>query len=330
MEEHTTADTAQSPSEGHSQGHPLQAVETAIRQVIVGQTQTIRHVLVALLADGHVILEGAPGLAKTTLIKALAQAMALQFQRIQFAPDLLPSDIVGTRIYEARTFTTRLGPIMANLVLADEINRAPAKVQAALLEAMQERQVTIAEHTHHLPQPFMVLATQNPLEQEGTYPLPEAQVDRFLLKILVDYPNAQEESQLLQRYLSGARPAIEAMLAAEDLAKLRAQVQAVQIHPDLQNYCIELVRATRPGVGQPKLLHNLVEYGASPRAVLALADCSRALAFLNGRTYVTPEDIHELAPPIFRHRVLPSFAAEADDIDSEAIIERLLAVVPLP
>ena len=312
------------------QQNSIQRVQAAIHQTIVGQTTTIRHVLVALLADGHVLLEGAPGLAKTTLIKSLAQALALQFNRIQFTPDLLPSDIVGTRIYEAGEFTTRLGPIMSNLVLADEINRAPAKVQAALLEAMQERQVTIAEETHQLPAPFMVLATQNPLEQEGTYPLPEAQVDRFLLKVLVDYPKRDEETQLLRRHLAGDRGSIEAVLQASELAEIRAQVRAVQLHPELQQYCVDLVRATRNDKHQPKALQGLLDYGASPRAVLALADCSRALAFINGRSYVTPEDIHELVPPIFRHRLLPSFAAEADDIDGEAIIARLLSVVPLP
>lgn len=313
-----------------STAQPLRLVEAEIGKILVGQRDLVRRLLIGLLCDSHLLLEGVPGLAKTTVIKTLARAMAATFSRIQFTPDLLPADILGTRIYEAGVFTTRQGPIFAQVVLADEINRAPAKVQSALLEAMQERQVTIGQETFALPSPFLVLATQNPLEQEGTYPLPEAQTDRFLMKVKVGYPAAAEERQILDRALSREQPRIQPVL---DLTALRAAqdaVQGVYIDDRLKDYCVSVVRASRDPKAAGVAMAGLIEVGASPRAVIGLALAARAHAFLDGRGFVTPQDIKAIAPDVLRHRLQPSYEAEAEGLDSDALVARLLEHVPVP
>jgi len=310
---------------------PLRLVEAEIGKVLVGQRDLVRRLLVALLCDGHVLLEGLPGLAKTTVVKALAGAISASFKRIQFTPDLLPADIIGSRIYENGKFTTRLGPIVAQIVLADEINRAPAKVQAALLEAMQERQITIGEESHKLPSPFLVLATQNPIEQEGTYPLPEAQTDRFLLKVRVGYPSAAEERMVLERALLRVQPTVSPVLTVEALAQAREGCAAVHLDERLRDYCVTLVRATRDAKAAGiKELEGLIQTGASPRAVIALAQAARAQAFLDGRSFTTPQDVKALAPDVLRHRIAPSYEAEAEGLDADALIARLLEHVPVP
>ena len=310
---------------------PLRLVEAEIAKVLVGQRDLVRRLLIGLLADGHLLLEGLPGLAKTTVVKTLAQALAANFSRIQFTPDLLPADIVGTRIYQGGSFTTRKGPIFAQIVLGDEINRAPAKVQSALLEAMQERQVTIGEETFPLPRPFLVLATQNPIEQEGTYPLPEAQTDRFLMKVKVDYPLLAEERQILDRALSREKPDVRQVLTMEAL--LAAQEALAQVHMDdrLKDYCVNLVRATRdPKAAGIASLDNLIEVAASPRATIALAMAGRAQAFLEGRGFVTPQDVKSIAPDVLRHRIIPSYEAEAEGLTSDLLVARLLEHVVVP
>ena len=310
---------------------PLRLVEAEIAKVLVGQRDLVRRLLIGLLADGHLLLEGLPGLAKTTVVKTLAQALAANFSRIQFTPDLLPADIVGTRIYQGGSFTTRKGPIFAQIVLGDEINRAPAKVQSALLEAMQERQVTIGEETFPLPRPFLVLATQNPIEQEGTYPLPEAQTDRFLMKVKVDYPLLAEERQILDRAMSREKPDVRQVLTMEAL--LAAQEALAQVHMDdrLKDYCVNLVRATRdPKAAGIASLDNLIEVAASPRATIALAMAGRAQAFLEGRGFVTPQDVKSIAPDVLRHRIIPSYEAEAEGLTSDMLVARLLEHVVVP
>ena len=311
---------------------PLRQVEAEIGKVLVGQRDLVRRLLIGLLCDGHLLLEGVPGLAKTTVVNALARAMAAEFSRIQFTPDLLPADILGTRIYEHEqgAFTTRKGPIFAQIVLADEINRAPAKVQSALLEAMQERQVTIGEETFPLPHPFLVLATQNPLEQEGTYPLPEAQTDRFLMKVLVDYPDAAEERQILDRALEREQPTLQPVLDMDALRRAQAALSEIFIDDRLKDYCVTLVRATRDPAGAGVALQGMIEVGASPRAVIGLAQAARAQAFLEGHGYVTPQDIKVIAPDILRHRIMPSYEAEAEGLDHDALVARLLEHVPVP
>ena len=309
----------------------LRLVEAEIGKVLVGQRDLVRRLLVALLCDGHVLLEGLPGLAKTTVVKALAGAISASFKRIQFTPDLLPADIIGSRIYENGRFTTRLGPIVAQIVLADEINRAPAKVQAALLEAMQERQITIGDESHKLPTPFLVLATQNPIEQEGPYPLPEAQTDRFLLKVRVGYPSAAEERIVLERALLRTQPTVLPVLSVEALALAREGCAAVHLDERLRDYCVTLVRATRDAKAAGiKELEGLIQTGASPRAVIALAQAARAQAFLDGRSFTTPQDVKALAPDVLRHRIAPSYEAEAEGLDADALIARLLEHVPVP
>jgi len=309
---------------------PLRQVEGEIAKVLVGQHELVRRLLIGLLCDAHLLLEGVPGLAKTTVVKTLARAMAADFSRVQFTPDLLPADLIGTRIYESGQFTVRHGPIFAQVVLADEINRAPAKVQSALLEAMQERQVTIGDESFPLPRPFLVLATQNPLEQEGTYPLPEAQTDRFLMKLTVDYPSAAEERQILEQALTQDRAEVQQVLGYEQL--LAAQQALHQVHLDerLKDYCVTLVRATRDPAGAGVDLGRLIEVGASPRAVIGLAQAARAHAFLAGHAFLTPQDIKAVAADILRHRIIPSYEAEAEDLDADALIERLLDHVPVP
>jgi MoxR-like ATPase len=313
-----------------------QKLRAEIGKAVIGQDVVIERMLVALLANGHVLLEGMPGLAKTLLIKSLGTAIGVKFERIQFTPDLLPSDVVGTMIFQPKTgeFHPHRGPIFANLVLADEINRAPAKVQSALLEAMQERQVTIGGQTHPLPPPFFVMATQNPVEQEGTYPLPEAQTDRFLFKLLVDYPAVSEEAEMMRRWGQMTRtPALTAVTSGAELLSLRDQVDRVHAAPEIENYILALVRATRglaeAGAPGTKTKRQLT-FGASPRACLALYQSGRALAWLRGRDFVGPGEIQELARDVLRHRIGLSYEAEADGITTDQVIEQVLDVTAVP
>jgi MoxR-like ATPase len=312
---------------------PLRLVEAEIGKVLVGQHALVRRLLVGVLCDAHLLLEGLPGLAKTTVVRCLAAALDASFARIQFTPDLLPADIIGTRIYEAGQFSVRKGPIFAQIVLADEINRAPAKVQSALLEAMQERQVTIGGETFPLPRPFLVLATQNPIEQEGTYPLPEAQTDRFLMKVTVGYPSATDERLVLDRALDRRQPVIERVLDGDGLDRAKAALDAVHLDPRLKDYCVAVVRATREaravGSGIPALA-GMIELGASPRAVIGLAQAARANAFLDGRAFTTPQDVKAMAPDVLRHRLTPSYEAEAEGLSPDALVARLLQHVPVP
>jgi MoxR-like ATPase len=304
-----------------------------VQKAIIGQDEVIERLLVALLANGHVLLEGLPGLAKTLLIKSLGSAMGLDFERIQFTPDLLPSDVVGTMVFQPKegTFRVHQGPVFANLVLADEINRAPAKVQSALLEAMQERQVTIGGETHHLPKPFLVMATQNPLEQEGTYPLPEAQTDRFLFKILVDYPNEQEERAMMERWGQlSMQPKLGAVSSGEELLSMRNKVDAVHLSPPLQAYMLALVRATREAAAAAGNGGKVLSYGASPRASLALVQASRALAWLHGMDHATPEVVQNVFLDALRHRVGLTYEAEAEETTTDQILRGVLDRIPVP
>jgi MoxR-like ATPase len=311
----------------------VQAATAEVRKVIVGQRALIDRMLVCLLCRGHLLVEGVPGLAKTLAVRTLGQVLDLAFARIQFTPDLLPADVTGTLVYQQKTgeFVARKGPVFTNLLLADEINRAPAKVQSALLEAMQERQVTLGDSTHPLPEPFLVFATQNPIEQEGTYPLPEAQVDRFLLKVRVDYPQGEEERQILDRMMSGEVAPVAKVLTGETLRGLVRVVRDVYIDERLRDYMVALVRATRRprevGLGE---LAPLISFGASPRATLAFSETSRAVAFLRGRGYVVPEDVKEIAHDVLRHRILLTYEAEAENVTAETIVERILERVEVP
>ncbi|MEA3245383.1 MAG: MoxR family ATPase [Gemmatimonadota bacterium] len=300
---------------------------------VVGQDAMVERLLISLLTGGHVLLEGVPGLAKTLTVRTLAETVRTHFSRIQFTPDLLPADVIGTQVFDqaTSTFSVKHGPIFANIVLADEINRAPAKVQAALLEAMQEKQVTIGGTTFHLDEPFLVLATQNPIEQEGTYPLPEAQVDRFMLKLRVGYPGREEEKEIMRRMAGGAAIPVEPVASPQDILATRAQIAGLFLDERIVNYIVDLVHATRaPGdVGLPDLV-PLVEFGASPRATIALAQASRAHAFLRGRAFVSPDDVRAMAPDVLRHRVLLTYEAEAENVTSDEVIGRVLATVPSP
>jgi len=311
----------------------VQAAVDEVRKVIVGQRTLIERMMVGLLCRGHLLVEGVPGLAKTLAVKTLGQVLDLQFARIQFTPDLLPADLTGTLIYQLKTgeFVARKGPVFTNLLLADEINRAPAKVQSALLESMQERQVTLGDATHPLPEPFLVFATQNPIEHEGTYPLPEAQVDRFLLKVKVDYPKKEEERQVLDRMMSGELPAVARVLSADAVRRLNHRVREVYLDERLRDYMVALVTATRrpKEVGLADLA-PLVAFGASPRATLAFSEASRAIAFLRGRGYVVPEDVKEIARDVLRHRILLSYEAEAENVASETVVDRILERVEVP
>jgi MoxR-like ATPase len=310
-----------------------QKLRDEIGQAVIGQDAIVERLLVALLANGHVLLEGMPGLAKTLLVRSLGTALGVQFERIQFTPDLLPSDVVGTMIFQPKTgeFSPHRGPIFANLVLADEINRAPAKVQSALLEAMQERQVTVGGQTHPLPQPFFVMATQNPIEQEGTYPLPEAQTDRFLFKLIVDYPSADEESAMMQRWGQLTKqPELKAVSSGEELLALRAEVDRVHVAPTVQGYILSLVRSTRALAETDDQAKRYLNFGASPRASLALYSAGRALAWLRGQDYVSPALVQELAPEVFRHRVGLTYEAEAEEVTADKIIAEVLAKTPVP
>ncbi|MBN1394691.1 MAG: AAA family ATPase [Pirellulales bacterium] len=293
----------------------------------------ISRLLVGLLTDGHILLEGVPGLAKTTAIKSLAQALDTQFRRIQFTPDLLPADLIGTMIYvpSEATFRTRKGPIFANFILADEINRAPSKVQSALLEAMQERQVTIGENTYPLEGLFLVMATQNPIEQEGTYPLPEAQVDRFMLKVKITYPEAEEEQRVLDMALDESARTIKPVLNPKDISAMQDVVKMIYVDEQIKRYILNLVRATRdPAADGMKDLAPLIEYGASPRASIYLGTGARAVAFLQGRGYVTPQDVKDIAYDVLRHRLILSYEAEAEQVTSEDLIKTILQTVPVP
>jgi MoxR-like ATPase len=304
-----------------------------VQKSIIGQDEVIERLLVALLSNGHVLLEGLPGLAKTLLIKSLGTAMGLDFERIQFTPDLLPSDVVGTMVFQPKegSFRVHKGPVFANLVLADEINRAPAKVQSALLEAMQERQVTIGGETHHLPKPFLVMATQNPLEQEGTYPLPEAQTDRFLFKILVDYPSEQEERAMMERWGQlSTQPKLTAVSSGEELLSMREKVDSVHLSPPLQAYMLALVRTTREAAAAAGNGGKVLSYGASPRASLALVQASRALAWLHGMDHATPEVVQNVFLDALRHRVGLTYEAEAEETTTDEILQGVLGRVPVP
>ena len=304
----------------------LQNLLDEIRKVIVGQDALVERVIIGLLADGHILLEGVPGLAKTLLIKTLSQAIHADFSRIQFTPDLLPADLIGTQIYNPRTseFTVHQGPIFANMILADEVNRAPAKVQSALLECMQERQVTIGDHTFPLSDLFLVLATQNPIEQEGTYPLPEAQVDRFMLKVLVDYPTREEERLIVDRMTGFDLPEIKPVVTQEDILRARDVVRSIYVDDKVKEYVLDLVQATRSPKNSLHDLKPLIAYGASPRASIYLITAARAHAFLRGRGYVAPEDVKQLAGDVLRHRVITTYEAEAESITSTDLIRRIL------
>ncbi len=308
-------------------------LRTEIGKAVIGQDAAIERLLVALLANGHVLLEGMPGLAKTLLVKSLGTALGVQFERIQFTPDLLPSDVVGTMIFQPKTgeFSAHRGPIFANLVLADEINRAPAKVQSALLEAMQERQVTLGGQTHPLPKPFFVMATQNPVEQEGTYPLPEAQTDRFLFKLIVDYPTSEEESTMMQRWGQVTQqPALSAVSSGEELLELRTAVDSIHVSPAVQGYILALVRGTRALTEGGPTAKRYLNFGASPRASLALYQSGRALAWLRGQDYVSPALVQELAPDVMRHRIGLTYEAEAEEITPDKIIAQVVQNTPVP
>ena len=311
----------------------VQVLDTEIRKAIIGQDRLVERALVALLADGHILLEGVPGLAKTLLVKTIGQSIQAGFSRIQFTPDLLPADLIGTRIYNPRTgdFSVQKGPVFSNLILADEVNRAPAKVQSALLEAMQEKQVTIGNETFPLDAPFLVLATQNPIEQEGTYPLPEAQVDRFMLKVIVGYPERSEEREIINRMTSGAPIDVQPVVDSTYILSAREIVRQVYVDEKIKDYVLDLVVATRnPVAAGLNDLENLISYGASPRAGIFLIAAARAYAFIKGRGYVVPEDIKQLAPDILRHRIITTFEAEAQDVTSEQIARRILESVEVP
>jgi len=310
----------------------LRELVTEIEREIVGQRQLIERLLIALLADGHVLLEGVPGLAKTKTLAALAAALSADMKRVQFTPDLLPSDLVGTEVYRPHSgeFVIRRGPVFTNILLADEINRAPAKVQSALLQAMQERQVTIGEETFPLPRPFLVLATQNPIEQEGTYPLPEAQVDRFLMKVKVTYPSFKEELAIVARATeSEHQPVVlRKVMTLDDLAAARRDSQAVHVDPKIDHYVVALVQASREPAEYG--LKGSVDWGASPRASIALKLCARCLAYLHGRNFVTPDDVKAVAPDVLRHRIVTSFESDARGVTSDEVIRALLKSVPVP
>ncbi len=303
-----------------------------VKRVVVGQDRFLERVMVAMLAQGHLLVEGVPGLAKTLTVKTLAGTVRGQFKRIQFTPDLVPADLVGTRIYNQRTgdFSTTLGPVFTNLLLADEINRAPAKVQSALLEVMQERQVTIAGETHRVPNPFLVMATQNPIETEGTYPLPEAQVDRFMMKVLVDYPTDEEEYVIVER-VTGPAVNVSPVATTEQLAALQRECRGVYVDPSLVQYAVKLVSATRdPARHGLADLGRFITFGASPRATINLTEGARALALMRGRAYALPEDMTDLAADVLRHRLVLSYEALSEGLDADALIAQVMAKIPAP
>jgi MoxR-like ATPase len=311
----------------------VQDVSRQVAKRVVGQEYMVERLLVSILTGGHVLLEGVPGLAKTLTVRTLAETIHTSFNRIQFTPDLLPADVIGTQVYDQATgqFLVKKGPIFANIILADEINRAPAKVQAALLEAMQEKQVTIGGTTHVLEEPFLVLATQNPIEQEGTYPLPEAQVDRFMLKLRVGYPTRDEEKEIMRRMAGGAPIPVEAVATPKAILDTRKRIADLYMDDRIVDYIVDIVHATR----EPKQfglndLVPLVEFGASPRATISLAQASRAHAFLRGRSFVTPDDVKAIAPDVLRHRVLTTYEAEAEEVTSDDVVQKILASIESP
>ena len=305
-----------------------------IGQIIIGQKYLIDRLIVGLLSNGHILLEGVPGLAKTLAVKTLSNCIKGEFKRIQFTPDLLPADVIGTLIYSPNKgeFSTKKGPIFTNLLLADEINRAPAKVQSALLEGMQERQVTIGDQTYALPQPFLVLATENPIDQEGTYPLPEAQMDRFMLKLLVNYPDREEELQILNSNATSKEARqVNQVVDAETIFRSRKLIDQVYLDNKLKGYLVDLVLATRqPNEHGVSELESFIRFGASPRATISLAMASKAVAFMQGRSFVTPQDIKDIAPDVLRHRVMITYEAEAENVDSDQVIQKILDTVPVP
>ena len=310
----------------------MEQVLYEVKRVVVGQDVFLERVMVAMLAQGHLLVEGVPGLAKTLTVKTLAQTLRGTFKRIQFTPDLVPSDLVGTRVFNPRTgeFSTSLGPVFTHLLLADEINRAPAKVQSALLEVMQERQVTIAGETHKVPEPFLVMATQNPIETEGTYPLPEAQVDRFMMKVLVDYPSEEEEFVIAQR-VTGVPPVVSAVASMSQLGELQQECRKVYVDPSLMQYAVKLVSATRrPDRYGLADIAKYLTYGASPRATIGLIEGARALAFMRGRAYALPEDMTGLVGDVLRHRLVLSYEALADGLNADQIVQKVMKRIPLP
>jgi MoxR-like ATPase len=311
----------------------VRSLFTEMDKVIIGQRYMLERMLIGLLANGHILLEGVPGLAKTMAVTTLSRAINADFKRIQFTPDLLPADLIGTQIYRQSDgkFQTRKGPIFANIILADEINRAPAKVQSALLEAMQERQITIGHTTYHMEQLFLVLATQNPIEQEGTYPLPEAQVDRFMMKVIVDYPKPNEERLILDRMTGPALPSINPIISPAQILRAREMVRQVYVDDKIKNYVLNLVLTTRnPGNNGLSDLRSYVAFGASPRAGINLILAARAHAFIKGRGFVTPEDIKQVAPDVLRHRVITTYEAEAENVTSADIVQRILDYADVP
>lgn len=312
--------------------HPMEQVMFEVRKTIVGQDVLLERLMVALLAGGHVLVEGVPGLAKTMAIKTLSSTIGGEFQRIQFTPDLVPADLIGTRVYNQKSgeFTTSLGPVFTNLLLADEINRAPAKVQSALLEVMQERQVTIGRETHDVPEPFLVMATQNPIESEGTYPLPEAQVDRFMLKVVVGYPTPSEEFVIVDR-MTGVLDAAQKVIDADQLLTLQAGTKEVYVDPALKEYAVKLVSATRePSLVGRDEVARYVRHGASPRASINLILAGRALAYLRGRDYALPSDVRDIALDVMRHRLVLSYEALADNVNADDVLEQIISAVALP
>jgi len=310
----------------------IEKLRTEVNKILVGQEKLLERMLIALVTGGHILLEGVPGLAKTTAVKSLAQALGLQFQRISFTPDLLPADVIGTMIYNPKdgTFSPKQGPVFTNLLLADEINRAPAKVQSALLESMQEHQVTIGDNTYPLPDPFLVMATQNPIEQEGTYPLPEAQIDRFMLKCKIVHPSMDDERRIMNRFTRNQEIELEPVVSTEEVFAMRRVLDQVYCDEKVGDYILNLVFATRKPEDYGLDIGHQIEYGASPRATLYLNMASRANAMLNGRAYATPQDVKEVAYDVLRHRIIVTYEAEAEEVASEDIIAKILDTVPVP
>ncbi|MDP6490701.1 MAG: MoxR family ATPase [Kiritimatiellia bacterium] len=314
------------------QAEAIEALRQEVNKVLVGQEKLLDRMLIALVTGGHILLEGVPGLAKTTAVQTLAQALGLQFQRISFTPDLLPADVVGTMIYNPKegTFSSKQGPVFTNLLLADEINRAPAKVQSALLEAMQEHRVTLGENTYDLPDPFLVMATQNPIEQEGTYPLPEAQIDRFMLKCVITHPSRDDERRIMNRFTKNQTFDVQTVMSADQISALRKTLDQVYCDEKVGDYILDIVFATRdPALFNLDIAHQ-IEYGASPRATLYLNLAARANAMLNGRAYATPQDVKEIAHDVLRHRVILTYEAEAEEVTSDDLVTTLLSEIPVP
>ncbi len=327
-----TTDIAQTTDLLKEQTKVIDAVRQEVNKTLVGQEKLLDRMMIAIITGGHILLEGVPGLAKTTAVKALSDSIGIQFQRISFTPDLLPADVIGTMIYNPKegTFAPRKGPVFTNILLADEINRAPAKVQSALLESMQEKQVTLGDTTYTLPTPFMVMATQNPIEQEGTYPLPEAQVDRFMLKCKVDYPSKDDERRIMNRFTRDNKIETKPVMTAEQIETMRGILDQVYCDEKVGDYILDIVFATRKPSDYNINIDHQIEYGASPRATLYLNLASRANAMLNGRAYATPQDVKEIAHDVLRHRVIPTYEAEAEELTSEDIITKILSELPVP